>query len=66
MIHVTSSCNPNFHHTGAHYINGDTTAFMQLLQGDLFRIFPTSNSLFLMAVAQCRSTGAAIAAWPGA
>ena len=41
MIHVTSSCNPNFHHTGAHYINGDTTAFMQLLQGDLFKDFPT-------------------------
>jgi len=41
MIHVTSSCNPNFHYTGAHYINGDTTAFMQLLQGNLFRDFPT-------------------------
>jgi 4-oxalmesaconate hydratase len=40
MIHVTSSCNPNFHHTGAHYINGDTTAFMQLIQGDLFADFP--------------------------
>jgi 4-oxalmesaconate hydratase len=41
MIHVTSSCNPNFHYTGAHYINGDTTAFMQLLQGNLFKDFPT-------------------------
>jgi 4-oxalmesaconate hydratase len=41
MIHVTASCNPAVHHTGAHYINGDTTAFMQLLQGDLFRDFPT-------------------------
>jgi 4-oxalmesaconate hydratase len=40
MIHVSSSCNPNFHFTGAHYINADTTAFMQLLQGDLFRDFP--------------------------
>jgi 4-oxalmesaconate hydratase len=39
MIHVTSSCNPAVHHTGAHYINGDTTAFMQLLQGDLFKDF---------------------------
>jgi 4-oxalmesaconate hydratase len=29
------------HFTGAHYINGDTTAFMQLLQGDLFRDFPS-------------------------
>lgn len=41
MIHVSSSCNPNFHGTGAHYINGDTTAFMQLIQGDLFKRFPT-------------------------
>jgi len=41
MIHVSSSCNACFHHTGAHYINGDTTAFMQLLQGDLFKDFPT-------------------------
>jgi 4-oxalmesaconate hydratase len=40
MIHVSSSCNPNFHFTGAHYINADTTAFMQLVQGDLFRDFP--------------------------
>jgi 4-oxalmesaconate hydratase len=41
MIHVSSSCNPNFHATGAHYINGDTSAFMQLLTGDLFADFPT-------------------------
>lgn len=41
MIHVSSSCNPNFHATGAHYINADTTAFMQLLEGNLFADFPT-------------------------
>jgi 4-oxalmesaconate hydratase len=41
MIHVSASCNPNFHGTGAHYINGDTTAFMQLITSDLFRDFPT-------------------------
>jgi len=41
MVHVSSSCNPNFHATGAHYINADTTAFMQLIQGDLFSDFPT-------------------------
>jgi 4-oxalmesaconate hydratase len=41
MIHVSSTCNPNFHSTGAHYINADTTAFMQFIQGDLFRDFPT-------------------------
>ena len=32
---------PNFHATGAHYINADTTAFMQFIQGDLFKDFPT-------------------------
>jgi 4-oxalmesaconate hydratase len=41
MIHVSASCNPNFHATGAHYINADTTAFMQFVEGDLFRDFPT-------------------------
>jgi 4-oxalmesaconate hydratase len=41
MIHVSSSCNPNFHATGAHYINGDTTAFMQFITADLFKDFPT-------------------------
>ena len=40
MIHVSSSCNENFHATGAHYINADTTAFMQFIQGDLFSDFP--------------------------
>jgi len=40
MVHVSASCNACFHATGAHYINADTTAFMQLLQGDLFRDFP--------------------------
>jgi len=41
MIHVSMSCNPNFHGTGAHYLNGDTTAFMQLVQADLFKDFPS-------------------------
>ncbi len=40
MIHVSGSCNDNFHPTGAHYINADTTAFMQFIQGDLFKDFP--------------------------
>jgi 4-oxalmesaconate hydratase len=40
MVHVSSSCNPCFHGTGAHYINGDTTAFMQFLLSDLFTDFP--------------------------
>ena len=41
MVHVSASCNPNFHATGAHYLNADTTAFMQFLTGDLFDDFPT-------------------------
>ena len=41
MIHVSSSCNPNFHALGAHYLNADTSVFMQLLEGDLFAQFPT-------------------------
>jgi 4-oxalmesaconate hydratase len=41
MVHVSTSCNPSFHTTGAHYINADTTAVMQLIQGDLFKDFPT-------------------------
>lgn len=41
MVHVSSSCNPAFHFTGAHYINADTTAFMQFLASDLFSDFPT-------------------------
>ena len=41
MIHVSTSCNPCFHTTGAHYINADTTAVMQLIDGDLFSDFPT-------------------------
>jgi 4-oxalmesaconate hydratase len=41
MVHVSASCNPAFHATGAHYINADTTAFMQFLTADLFKDFPT-------------------------
>jgi 4-oxalmesaconate hydratase len=41
MIHVSMSCNPNFHGTGAHYLNGDTTAFMQFVLADLFKDFPS-------------------------
>jgi 4-oxalmesaconate hydratase len=40
MVHVSSSCNPAFHFTGAHYLNADTTAFMQFIQSDLFKDFP--------------------------
>ncbi|WP_009478492.1 amidohydrolase family protein [Rhodococcus sp. JVH1] len=43
MIHVSASCNPNFHALGAHYLNADTSVFMQLVQKDLFDRFPTLN-----------------------
>ncbi|MDI9330859.1 MAG: amidohydrolase family protein [Alphaproteobacteria bacterium] len=45
MIHVSTSCNSCFHTTGAHYLNADTTAFMQCIQGDLFKDFPTLKFL---------------------
>ena len=45
MIHVSTSCNACFHTTGAHYLNADTTAFMQCLTGDLFKDFPTLKFL---------------------
>lgn len=41
MIHVSGSCNPGLHATGAYYIAADTIAFMQLIEGDLFADFPT-------------------------
>jgi 4-oxalmesaconate hydratase len=40
MVHVSASATKVFHATGAYYINADTTAFMQLLQGDLFGDLP--------------------------
>ena len=45
MIHVSTSCNACFHTTGAHYLNADTTAFMQCLTSDLFKEFPTLQFL---------------------
>lgn len=41
MIHVSGSCNACLHATGAYYIAADTIAFMQLIQGDLFKDFPS-------------------------
>jgi len=41
MVHVSTSCRGCFHTTGDHYLNADTTVFMQLLKGDLFKDFPT-------------------------
>jgi 4-oxalmesaconate hydratase len=40
MLHVSTSCNPNFHTLGAHYLNADTSVFMQFVQSDLFERYP--------------------------
>jgi 4-oxalmesaconate hydratase len=63
MIHVSTSCNACFHTTGAHYLNADTTAFMQCLTSDLFKDFPTLKFLIRTAAARCLTTGADSAAW---
>jgi 4-oxalmesaconate hydratase len=41
MIHVSSSDNPAVDTLGGHYLNADTTVFMQLVAGDLFARFPS-------------------------
>jgi 4-oxalmesaconate hydratase len=61
MIHVSGSCNPAMHATGAYYIAADSIAFMQLLEGDLFSRFPRCASSSRMAAARCPITGVAIA-----
>jgi 4-oxalmesaconate hydratase len=40
MVHVAMSRNPAIQGTCAHYLSGDTTAFMQLCTSELFRDFP--------------------------
>ena len=63
MVHVSSSCNPNFHATGAHYMNADTTAFMQFLEGDLFREFPTLRFVIPHGGGAVPYTGDGIGGW---
>jgi 4-oxalmesaconate hydratase len=41
MIHVSGSCNPHFDAVATHYINGDTTAFVQFMTSDILKDFPT-------------------------
>jgi 4-oxalmesaconate hydratase len=36
MIHVSGTCNDNFHATSSHYLGADTTAFVQMMMSDLF------------------------------
>ncbi|WP_254205608.1 amidohydrolase family protein [Nocardia alni] len=40
VVHASMSANPAVQGTCAHYLNADTTVFMQLCQSDLFREFP--------------------------
>ena len=37
MIHVSATCNPNFHSTASHYMNADSTAIVQLHQSTVFK-----------------------------
>ncbi|KAA9156957.1 amidohydrolase [Amycolatopsis acidicola] len=41
MVHVAMSRNDAIQGTCAHYLNGDTSVFMQLCESDLFSDFPT-------------------------
>jgi 4-oxalmesaconate hydratase len=40
MVHASATCNPAFHTTGSHYLNVDSTAFMQLMESRVFSDFP--------------------------
>jgi 4-oxalmesaconate hydratase len=41
MVHVSAACNPAYHTTGSHYLNGDTVGFNQLMNSSVFKDFPT-------------------------
>jgi 4-oxalmesaconate hydratase len=41
MVHVSAACNPAYHTTGSHYLNGDTVGFNQLMTSSVFKDFPT-------------------------
>ncbi|MSO82250.1 MAG: amidohydrolase [Acidobacteria bacterium] len=40
MMHASATCNPAFHTVGSHYLNVDSTAFLQLLESRVFHDFP--------------------------
>ena len=61
MVHVSATCNPNFHTTGSHYLNADTTAFMQFIKRIFSKTFRRCASSFRTAVEQFPITGDAIA-----
>ena len=41
MIHGSATCNPAFTTTGSHYMNVDNTGFVQLLDSNVHKDFPT-------------------------
>ena len=41
MIHGSGTCNPAFTTTGSHYMNVDNTGFVQLLDSNVHRDFPS-------------------------
>lgn len=42
MLHVSGCCNPHFEPAVAsHYLNGDTTAFVQCMTSEVFKDFPS-------------------------
>ena len=63
MIHVSASCNPNFHATGAHYINAIPPRLCNLYKVICLKTSRTFDLLFLMAVAQYLTLGAI--SWSG-
>lgn len=40
MMHASATCNPAFHTTGSHYLNVDSTAFLQLMESRVLQDFP--------------------------
>ena len=40
MMHASATCNPAFHTVGSHYLNVDSTAFLQLMESRVFHDFP--------------------------
>ncbi|MPY90009.1 MAG: amidohydrolase family protein [Luteitalea sp.] len=40
MVHASATCNPAFHTTGSHYLNVDSSAFLQLMESRVFQDFP--------------------------
>ena len=63
MIHVSMACNPAFHTTGSHYLNGDTVGFNQLMTSSVFKDFPGIKFIIPHGGGGCPITGDASAVW---